>query len=203
MSSKDYIINAVKQYAHELPDMRTPEWGQFWYYEGAIAYSLIRASNSKYIVELGTYRGTSTKYLGLAALKTGGTVYTYDIDNKLVDEVAKPYCEGLPIVFKTMDVMKVKYNIMDFLLIDFNHHDLEVPKWYIKELLPKVRDWICIHDIDDDFNRYPESIYVKEHLKGQFITTREIVAEWDAPKQEPEEFEKGFNSAVWLKGKNG
>jgi len=76
----------VMKFLRESEDLRDDICPSVGKEIGNFLYFLVIASNSKKIIEVGTSIGYSTSWLGLAAKKINGHVYTIDISERLMKE---------------------------------------------------------------------------------------------------------------------
>lgn len=110
--------------------------------DGRLMRQLVEAVNAQRVVELGTSTGESGLYFSLALRKTGGKLYTYDIDPER-SKVAKANFEkaGVAdrIVMTLGDAHETAPKNTD--PIDVLFIDAEKPGYdaYLRELLPLVR----------------------------------------------------------------
>lgn len=175
----EYIRDALQTYASEINWDFHPKSDRFWNFEGAIHYSLIRKTNAKNILEVGTEYGISTRFLVEAAVKNDGNVLTLDTNSEH-SLTAKFNLPDLPIRFVTMDCRDYKTYMpkYDFIFYDGNHEGYMV-NWYKKILIPRTKGWFVAHDIDvgslvdsrtdGEFNEFPKQ------FKDQYITAREMM----------------------------
>jgi predicted O-methyltransferase YrrM len=144
--------------------------------DGRLMRQLVEAVNAKRVVELGTSTGESGLYFSLALRKTGGKLYTYDIDPGRV-EVAKANfkkagVEDL-IVVTLGDAHETAPKNTD--PIDVLFIDAEKPGYdaYLRELLPLVRPGglILAHNMRNPAPnpRYVEAVTTNPDLDTSFV----------------------------------
>jgi len=111
-----------------------------------IIYSLVVATNSKKIIDMGL--GMTTRILKLAALKTGGVVYSCDCDikrfNYLLDQQDQSWQLQLCSSEKFIQSITPPF---DFVMHDAAHDYYQV-KMDLEMILPKMKTFglICVHD---------------------------------------------------------
>jgi len=192
------ILKALEVHAPEINwSNHIHNTGRFWNMEGAIIYSLIRATNAKNILELGTEYGQSTKFLGEAAVKNDTRVTTIEVNPEHA-VIAKQNLAYLPVDVVVMECRDYRYlDSYDFILYDAAHHDFMVD-WYKDNLLTRLHGWFATHDIDTD-NPSSEKERYKELFKGKYVTTKDIMK---ATSYRPphEDADSGFMwSCVYMK----
>lgn len=198
------IVEACKQFhVDEIPPTTFTGTG---YYELSIGYALIRYTKAKNIVELGTNKGWSSKYWGLAAKEIGRRVTTYEQDEEYAT-FARSYLSTVPVDVVLGD-LKQTFNKepIDFLFVDAEH-SRDMAEWYIENVFPLVHGWIGVHDIDigdsivgkADKGLFGEIEVINDRYSKEYIKTRDVSEKvWGTRgilHVEPD----GNNSAIWMK----
>ncbi|WP_165246937.1 O-methyltransferase [Paludisphaera soli] len=144
--------------------------------DGRLMRQLVEAVNAKRVVELGTSTGESGLYFSLALRKTGGKLYTYDIDPGRV-EVAKANfkragVEDLIVVTlgDAHETAPKNTEPIDVLFIDAEKPGYDA---YLRELLPLVRPGglILAHNMHTPAPnpRYVEAVTTNPDLDTSFL----------------------------------
>ena len=144
--------------------------------DGRLMRQLTEAVNAQRVVELGTSTGESGLWFSLALRKTGGKLYTYDIDAGRIatarENFRKAGVEDL-IVITEGDAHKTATQSsepIDVLFIDAEKEGYDA---YLKELLPRVRPGglILAHNMarPSPNPRYVEAITTNPDLDSSFV----------------------------------
>jgi len=110
--------------------------------DGRLLRQLTEAMGAKYVVEIGTSSGESAVWFGLALRKTGGKLYTHEIDPKMVKVAEANFRKaGLDDVITVIEgdaheTVKQHKDPIDILFLDA---DKEGYIDYLNKLLPLVR----------------------------------------------------------------
>ncbi len=144
--------------------------------DGRLLRQLTEAVNAKRVVELGTSTGESGMYFAMALRKTGGKLYTYDIDPGRVEVAKANYKKaGVDdlIVITLGDAHETAPKNAE--PIDVLFIDAEKPGYdaYLRELLPLVRPGglILAHNMrrPDPNPKYIEAITSDPDLDTSFV----------------------------------
>jgi predicted O-methyltransferase YrrM len=144
--------------------------------DGRLMRQLVEAVNAKRVVELGTSTGESGLYFSLALRKTGGKLYTYDIDPGRV-EVAKANfkkagVEDLIVITlgDAHETAPKNTEPIDVLFIDAEKPGYDA---YLRELLPLVRPGglILAHNMRNPAPnpKYVEAVTTDPDLDTSFL----------------------------------
>ncbi|MDG3007768.1 O-methyltransferase [Paludisphaera mucosa] len=144
--------------------------------DGRLMRQLVEAVNAKRVVELGTSTGESGLYFSLALRKTGGKLYTHDIDPGRV-EVAKANFKKAGVedlIVITMgdahETAPKNTEPIDVLFIDAEKPGYDA---YLRELLPLVRPGglILAHNMHTPAPnpKYVEAITTNPDLDTSFL----------------------------------
>jgi len=203
------LADAIKNYYHEIKNLYDEKPSvRYLHREGTLSYSIIRSSNSKIIVEIGS--GWSTYYLGLAAKKNNGEVISIDINQDNV----RPFLDklnDLPVIlikddaYKNMDKYIKDYTIIDYFFHD-GDHTREAANWYIDFVAPHVKRFIAIHDVHirppQGVVENDESKVVKQRLGSLLTSTEEVYKAGNIDFICPnEDYINSSNSTVFIRGK--
>jgi predicted O-methyltransferase YrrM len=111
--------------------------------DGRFLYDFIRENSYKKGLEIGTFTGYSTLWMGLAFQKTGGKIITVEIDPQPAQEAQKNFVEaGLidvidPRINDAFDEIERIAGEFDFIFIDANKDDyLKFLKFLKDRILP-------------------------------------------------------------------
>ena len=144
--------------------------------DGRLLRQLTEAVNAKRVVELGTSTGESGLYFSLALRKTGGKLYTYDIDPER-SKVAKANFEKagvLDLIVMTLgdahETAPKNTDPIDVLFIDAEKPGYDA---YLRELLPLVRPGglILAHNMrrPEPNPQYIEAVTTNPDLDTSFV----------------------------------
>ncbi len=150
------------------------------YFEGQLAYTLVREYKPKIIFAIGPNCGFDLYPLALAMKNNGtGRIYTFEKDKKVLDILTKnlenaKLTDIVTIIpgdfrFTSIDILKEMEKIdiekIDILWID-NGHEYYIAKWYIANLFSYVKDLVFVHDMTYGTpNSFDEKHVVFEFLK--------------------------------------
>lgn len=123
--------------------------------EGEVAdllYALIRAQKPLYVVETGTYKGRTSKVIGLALKENGvGKLDTMEIKDYRCD-IARERCKELPVTVLCMSSMDfIPKQEIDLLFID-SHFPLRAQEFHKFKPYLKESSIICFHDTAPRFS---------------------------------------------------
>ncbi len=126
--------------------------------EGELLYLLIREGRPNVVFEISPDCGWSTNYI-LAALTANqhGVLHTFELETKkhgqptetVITTNQHPDWDKSRLILHlgdARDTVKEVGGEIDFLLMDSNHEDW-FADWYLKEMLPRVRGPVMVHDI--------------------------------------------------------
>lgn len=144
--------------------------------DGRLMRQLTEAVNAKRVVELGTSTGESGLWFSLALRKTGGKLYTYDIDAGRIAVARENFKRGGVeelITITEGDAHKTAIKNtepIDILFIDAEKEGYDA---YLKELLPLVKPGglILAHNMKRPApnQRYLEAITTNPDLDSSFV----------------------------------
>ena len=128
-------------------------------YYGPLMYVILRAMDSKNILEVGIEQGYTSYQLAYAAKMNGGMYYGIDIDKEWCDKIEREFQkEGLPHKIFNLDTKKVKslkdlgIERIDFAFLD-GEHTTEAVLHEIELIYPLLASagwgYIVLHDIVD------------------------------------------------------
>lgn len=185
------------------------------YFEGWLAYVLLRCVKPKVVFELGPMYGFATYSLALAVKNNGvGKVYTFEsaphraealgknMENAGLQDWVHIVCgmfenESLPL-------LKQVGGKIDVLFCDDGHGDLQ-PKWYIPNLFPHVTQLVFVHDMTYG-TPHPEGKdektvifdFLRVHPEYQNFLVKDYYPQ--CPLPEKREGPGGSaNSGIWIK----
>ena len=144
--------------------------------DGRLLRQLTEALNAKRVVELGTSTGESGLWFSMALRKTGGHLYTHDIDSGRISVARENFKRGGVLEphhdrrgGRSPD-RDEKHRTIDVLFIDAEKEGYDA---YLKELLPYVRPGglILAHNMRRPApnQRYVEAITTSPDLDTSFV----------------------------------
>ncbi len=133
--------------------------------EASLLFMLVLIKQAKYIVEIGTSNGYSTFWLSVAAERTGGIVYTIEVDKNRYDLACENLKESKNIkqyLAKAEDILSDFAPGIDFLFIDAGKPGyIDYIKLLEEKLAPQalvIADNICSHpDTTAAYRHYIEN----------------------------------------------
>jgi caffeoyl-CoA O-methyltransferase len=144
--------------------------------DGRLLRQLTEAVNAKRVVELGTSTGESGLWFAMALRKTGGHLYTHDIDAGRIRVARENFKKGGVLDLITIvegdahQTATKNTNPIDVLFIDAEKEGYDA---YLKELLPHVRPGglILAHNMRRPApnQRYVEAITTSPDLDTSFV----------------------------------
>ena len=181
------IVGLYRKYHDELVDVarklrplmhRMQQQGDlttFGDVEGEVCYMLIRETQPELLFEISPNAGWSTNYLLAALTRNGkGTLHSFDIieqlhgkpmEQAIRDNQATAWNQQRLVVHigDARELTKTVPGTIDFLMIDSDHTDT-FAKWYIQEIIPRVKGYMSIQDITF-FDRRESSTEATEVLQ--------------------------------------
>lgn len=162
------IFSRFEDELHQLDNIWNTHQGnaETGYFEGQLAYALIREYKPKTIFAIGPNCGFDLYPLALAMQNNGnlfenesGQVYTFEKDKEILNILTKNLrnakIEDVTKViygdfrFTSLDILKEmsrKEEKIDLLWID-NGHEYYTAEWYIANLFPHVKSLVFVHDM--------------------------------------------------------
>tara|TARA_Y100001954_G_C15797315_1_gene598349 strand:+ start:230 stop:1285 length:1056 start_codon:yes stop_codon:yes gene_type:complete len=182
--NKDYLFKIYKRYSSELKILTKqiredfPKFKKFRAtfsdFDGEIMYCLIREIQPKVFFEISPDCGYSSIYITSALKKNRkGILYSFEIEKKKfglnTEDLIKKNIENYKysnhkIIIGDATITTPKFADPDIILID-SCHDQWFAKWYISNLLPRVKKVAIIQDIVF-YDRVEYSGESKELLKN-------------------------------------
>jgi predicted O-methyltransferase YrrM len=177
---------ALQEYAKEIDWNIHPPTPNYWHMEAAITYSLIRATNAKRILEIGTGYGNSTKFIAEAARKNGVRAISIDASEEPnYKNAIKHILNDFDVDLYNIDCHSYKFEpVYDFIFIDADHGP-NLFKWYVDNVIPRTRGWLAVHDIDVNADLIAsqtahyngediEAVAFNKMFSGQYVSAREM-----------------------------
>jgi len=182
-----------------------------------IIYSIIRKYKPTSCLEFGTSYG-GTACLTMFALLKNKKPFKFvasEMEPKILDECAKnikKLCGQLPtLIGKIEDNLDKVPKVLDYVLIDTNH-DLENCKWYLKNIIPRVKkgglviihDWAVREDGKDlVYENYDgsgrEIIYLMHLFVNKKLPLKKLYWSWGDGERKRRGGDIDAATGIWLK----
>lgn len=226
MNFRQHTLELLKKYRTELDEgflqrawkfhTGKAEYGRF---ESYLAYCLIRDRRPLNVFEVGCASGFSSYPLAFALSKSDyGLLYSFEMNQERGDEYRENMHKygllgtsafiwygdartNIPSLLSKMG-SKTQEKPIDVLFMDADHGK-QFAEWYIKELVPKTKYLLHIHDIWYGSPQFPEAVealeWLKENSKLEWFSSRDLATDYGMDTIDGEDPCGSRNSSIWVK----